>query len=207
MISASERKPMPKQVAETNHRLNMPFLKKHKYLPQDYSHQCGTVNWTCGSSRSSISICVKVDPKKIYNDESYINLQYTNTSRWDGEKSEMNYKIPIITTHCNFGGVRYWFKCCLSVNGRFCGRRVGSLYQIGKYFGCRHCANITYQSKLESGKIRCSVYQPDIDKLRAEIKRRYYKGQPTRKYKRYLKMNEKLDMAFYQMTQKYGKMI
>src|SRR5262249_18413085 len=35
-------------------------------------------------------------------------------------------------------------------NGVGCGRRVRKLYLSGKYFGCRHCHNLTYRSQQES---------------------------------------------------------
>ncbi|MEI6127263.1 MAG: hypothetical protein WCQ99_12005 [Pseudomonadota bacterium] len=50
------------------------------------------------------------------------------------------------TTLVYFGGSRYWFLC----PGRGCGRRVGKLYGAGKYFLCRHCYNLTYDSCRES---------------------------------------------------------
>ena len=51
-----------------------------------------------------------------------------------------------------FGGLRWWFRCPLSVGGRFCGRRCGKLYLPpgGRYFGCRLCYNLTYRSCNES---------------------------------------------------------
>ena len=51
--------------------------------------------------------------------------------------------ISIEATPCNFGGLRYWFWCP-------CGRRVGVVYSPGKYWRCRHCYNITYQSSNDS---------------------------------------------------------
>jgi len=40
------------------------------------------------------------------------------------------------------------------VNGRVCCRRVAKLYLPlgGRYFGCRHCYNLTYQSYKEHDK-------------------------------------------------------
>ena len=46
------------------------------------------------------------------------------------------------------GGVRWWFLCTLTCDGRYCGRRVGKLYLPpgGRYYGCRHCYDLTYKS-------------------------------------------------------------
>lgn len=58
--------------------------------------------------------------------------------------------VQLVTTPCHLSGVRWWFVCPLSRNGVPCGRRVRKLYLCGKYFGCRHCHNLTYTSSQES---------------------------------------------------------
>jgi hypothetical protein len=52
--------------------------------------------------------------------------------------------IDLDSTPCTYGGRRYWFRCAR------CYRRVGVLYAPGKYWRCRHCYNITYQSSNDS---------------------------------------------------------
>ncbi len=76
----------------------------------------------------------------------YIGFQYTQTEGITGEKTNLDYKVHLTSTACNFGGRRWWFICPLTVNGRHCGRRVGVLYLAGKFFGCRHCNNLVYES-------------------------------------------------------------
>jgi hypothetical protein len=63
----------------------------------------------------------------------------------------LDYLIGLQTTRPRFGGVRWWFTCPLVVNGVPCGRRVGKLYLPpgGRYFGCRECYKLTYQSAQE----------------------------------------------------------
>jgi hypothetical protein len=58
-------------------------------------------------------------------------------------KQPIHDVLGIVTTPCNFGGVRYWFWC-------ECGRRVGVLFAPGRYWRCRHCYSITYQSSNDS---------------------------------------------------------
>lgn len=84
---------------------------------------------------------------------SYYRVFYTIT-RWNGEKQDFDYRIRLQTTPCNFGGYRWWFACPLSVNGRFCGHRVGKLYlpSGGSHYGCRNCYDLTYRSSQESDK-------------------------------------------------------
>jgi len=74
---------------------------------------------------------------------SFLRLQYTT-----GEKS-FDYRVKMETTFPHFGGVRWWFRCPLLVNGRACDRRVRVLYLNGRYFGCRDCHHLTYKSTQE----------------------------------------------------------
>ncbi|MFH1067896.1 MAG: hypothetical protein V1746_08355 [bacterium] len=78
---------------------------------------------------------------------------YTRTDTRTGEKSALDYKVRLVWTPCRFGGRRWWFICPLVINEKACNRRVGVLYLgNGKYFGCRHCYNLTYTSAKESHK-------------------------------------------------------
>lgn len=118
----------------------------------------------------------------------------------------MDFKIPLTTTPCKYGGVRYWFICPLSKNGQYCGRRVGVIYSIGKWFGCRHCGEIAYSKQMEGGKYRWNgVSIPDLEKAEKEIKRYYYNGKPTRKYKRYMRLNDKFEMGWIMMAARLDK--
>ena len=195
---------MAKSVAEQSNSLSVFFLKKLGYFPKGGGIKSGTVTWTWGMSgnKSSIGIFVSVGTGK---DPNYIRLNYTQTNRWTGEKSEMDYKVELTTTPCNYGGVRYWFVCHLIKNGCYCGRRVGVLYIVDKWFGCRHCADVAYQAQFEGGKFRTgSLSEPDVEKAYGEIKRKYYNGKPTRRYKRYLKLQEKMDNAWVRVSRKFG---
>jgi hypothetical protein len=71
------------------------------------------------------------------------------------------------------------------------------IYSVDKWFGCRYCANIAYQAQFEGGRFRIgSVTEPDVEKAYNEIKRFYYAGKPTRKYKRYLRLRDKMDNSW-----------
>jgi hypothetical protein len=79
----------------------------------------------------------------------WVRLFYTLT-RTGGA---VDYRVGLVTTRPHFGGLRWWFLCPLSVNGRTCGRRVAKLYLDGRYFGCRQCHGLTYTSCQESHKL------------------------------------------------------
>jgi hypothetical protein len=80
----------------------------------------------------------------------WVRLHYTTIRT----KEALNYRIRLTTTQPRFGGLRWWFVCPLIANGNPCGRRVGKLYLPpgGRYFGCRHCHELTYTSCQESHK-------------------------------------------------------
>lgn len=89
-------------------------------------------------------------------------------------------RVATTTTPCFFGGERYWFLCPL------CSKRVAILYQIDS-FGCRNCHNLMYASQALN---RRSQYFPllrvlelgrRIQQLEANIGRRLYAGEPTKK--------------------------
>jgi hypothetical protein len=194
---------MTKSIAEQSNSLSIFFLKKHGYLNKDCSYQSGGVTWTYGSSenKSSIGFTVIKDDWGTPYERAYVNLKYTHTSNWTGEKENMDYKVELTTTSCNYSGKRYWFICPLTKNGKYCGRRVGVLFCIGKWFGCRHCGEIAYAKQMEGGKYRWNgVSIPDIDRAEKEIKRYFYKGKPTRKYRRYLRLEDRFETGLAVMA-------
>ncbi len=121
------------------------FLNEHKYF--NGGVRWGSMSWSRnGEKTGSISFSVST-----IQGEEYIHFKYTQTNRDTKEKTELDYKVQLTWTPCYFGGRRWWFICPLIVNGRECNRKVGVLYLgNGKYFGCRHCYNLTYTSSKES---------------------------------------------------------
>jgi hypothetical protein len=79
-----------------------------------------------------------------------ITLLYRHRSGLGGEWEDVREPVPIEWTACNFGGERPWFIC----PGAGCGRRVAILYGPGRYFRCRHCYDLVYESQRENGMYR-----------------------------------------------------
>jgi len=74
--------------------------------------------------------------------EAWIQLH-----QWTGHNgSFVDYRIPLTTTPMPWGGVHWWFACPM------CRRRCWKLYlPPGKrYFGCRTCHNLAYESSQEA---------------------------------------------------------
>jgi hypothetical protein len=81
-----------------------------------------------------------------------LRLKYSCNSYCHG-KEDMNYLVPIIRRPCRFGGTRPYFRCPGISNGRYCRRTVAKLYG-GRYFLCRHCNNLSYDSQSEASHDR-----------------------------------------------------
>jgi hypothetical protein len=82
----------------------------------------------------------------VYEDKLVLSYRSKSGSEWEDVKEP----VPLKWTPCNFGGERPWFLCPGVVNGVRCGRRVAILYGPGRYFLCRHCYDLTYQSRRDN---------------------------------------------------------
>jgi hypothetical protein len=183
---------MSKTTVENSTKLSIFKLKEFGLL-EGYCHT--GLTWTRSLSGHKSSIGIVVDALG----EPYVKLNYTITDRNSGEKTDYDYKIGLTMTPCHFGGVRYWFICPLVRNGVPCGRRVGTLFLSsgGKYFGCRHCYDLSYESRNECrlgrfGQIGYALKADrQVEKLREKIKRWTYAGRPTRKARRIYVLQQK----------------
>lgn len=186
-----------KDTVEDCRSVSISFLTKHDYF---CGYRSGGIVWKnyYGEETSSIGIAVSA-----MDGDNNVRFQYITTDRSTGEKTDYDYKVQLTTTPCNFGGVRYWFICPLSRNGVYCGRRVGKLYKApgAKYFGCRHCYDLSYESRNESrlgrfGGIGFPLkIESQIEKLYSQIKRWTYKGKSTRKTRKLQALERRLGMA------------
>ncbi len=132
--------------------ISMSFLKQHGYLS---GFQWGGMKWTdgCGEETGSVSFRIWVEEWV-----GEIRFQYTQTQGYMGEKERLDYSVKLVATPCRYGGKRWWFICPLIKNGIVCNQRALKLYLGGgKYFGCRHCYELTYQS--------CQKHDARVDRL------------------------------------------
>lgn len=181
-----------KEEADSLRKIQTWFLKKHGYFSHGY--KWGTITWTSNWSENKNSINLS---SNIYDDEQFIKLSYTQTDRETGEKKDFDFKVPLVTTPCYFGGKRYWFICSVYKSGMYCGRRVAVLYKGGDYFACRHCYDLSYESRNENRRYRdyalfyVITNRNKIDDLEKRIKRNTYRGKPTRKQRALRRLYER----------------
>jgi hypothetical protein len=81
----------------------------------------------------------------VAHDDDRVTFFYHHRRGSGGEWEEVKKTVALEWTPCNFGGQRPWFLC----PGAGCGRRVAVLYGPGKYFLCRHCYDLRYESQRE----------------------------------------------------------
>ena len=188
-----------KDTAEDCRSVSILFLKRHGYL-SGFSIRSGGIVWrnSFGEETSSTGITVST-----IDDGEFVRFYYTVTDRSTGQKTDYDYRISLTTTPCHFGGVRFWFICPLSVNGVYCGRRVAKLYLPpgAYYYGCRHCYNLSYESRNEtrSGIVRAFgrvlKTQRHIEELSNQINWWTYRGKPTRKVRRLQALERQLQQG------------
>lgn len=125
-----------KATTDDYHQLDMLVLMKNQYI-LPCGEQSGSLYWRRGKETiASISY-----QSNTAGEHPHLRVMYSLEK--SGER--MDYKITLSKTHPPYGGVRWWFLC--PILG--CGRRVRVLY-MRKYFACRHCLKLTYQSRNEA---------------------------------------------------------
>jgi hypothetical protein len=81
------------------------------------------------------------------NDRPERALLYYRHRRGPGDEWEdVQEPVSLDWSACHFGGERPWFIC----PGAGCGRKVAILYGPGRYFLCRHCYDLAYESQREN---------------------------------------------------------
>lgn len=171
-----------KEKVEDCMSLSISSLKKSGALKYPSS---GTISWNCNSLAYEIGLGELTSDCSNYL-PPYISLSYSVTSDENYQK-DINQKFRLTKTICNFSGCRYWFVCD-------CGKQVAFLYKpyFADMFACRHCYNLTYESRNLTGSLKGigrPLNIPELNALRESVKRIFYKGKLT---KRFIKYERKL---------------
>jgi hypothetical protein len=121
------------------HSVDVRYLHREGLLTPGFSFSLRW--WRAGRQTGSIG-------GVAYRDQ--VTLLYRHRRGQGGEWEDIKETVPLDWTACNFGGERPWFIC----PGAGCGRRVAIVYGPGRYFLCRHCYDLTYQSQRDNAMYR-----------------------------------------------------
>jgi hypothetical protein len=164
----------------------------------------GSLTW----ERSDGKVVIDIEASTI--GDNYLRLQYPMKDQQGREAKQIDYKMHLVSTPCRFGGKRFWLICPASVRDNYCGRRVSVLYRYGDYFACRHCHNVTYASRNLSGKHKTLGYAhlyANLDYLRRLQRHTHYRGIVTRRYRQYLRIEQKVFDSYKDFLRIIGEKI
>ena len=140
-----------KTIAEECHSVDVRYLHRNGLLE---SGNWFSLRWSrVGRETGSIRGVVEGDKRP-----ERVTLLYRHRRGLSGEWGDVREPVELDWTPCNFGGERPWFIC----PGAGCGRRVAILYGPGKYFLCRHCYDLSYQSQRDNKMYRALHRAQDI---------------------------------------------
>lgn len=164
--------------------LNIEFLKKYWYLDKWVNEKSWWLYWKI-NWEDNWNIWVEVNK---WETNWYIRVHFTQTnSEW--VKKQLDYKINLTATKCNYWWVRWWFLCPCKWN------RCSILYlQNNWIFASRKTLDLCYSDQKQSKKYRelNNIFISDnIERLMEKIKYPYRNWKPTRKMKRVLKLRKK----------------
>lgn len=182
---------MSKRINTTVRRIELEWLKQNNYLNSSL-----LMSWQSqGQSGGSITLHVRTDSP-----HPQLRLCYKSRD-YSGQQMTMDYSFQMEPIPCHFGGNRWFIRCGLTRNGQYCGRRVRILYFIAPYFGCRECAQITYDTCNESGRYKGLTALFSLDEKLESMRTKYYAGLPTRRYRRWLRKDLKASGQFWRHAQ------
>jgi len=167
------------------HSIDLTTLRKWGALSQGWCSN--TIRWTRdGEERAKVCYETKIASEDQPN---ILRLRYTSTHR-HGEPHEMDYQVSLLPILCRYGGRKWFFQC----PNASCNRRCRILYESGPYFVCRKCTGLWYDSQTYiTNRYRFMQNIFNAGRLEETLKRHFYRGLPTRKYRRYLKLTRGMD--------------
>ena len=102
----------------------------------------GGWQWTVDGEKTA-SIAFRAEDTRLI-------LIYRWRHAYGGDWEDVEEPVPILRVPCRYGGTRPYFRCPGVVNDRYCGRQVAKLYAAGRFFLCRHCYRLAYDSQSEA---------------------------------------------------------
>ena len=172
-----------KIVADNLFKINISSLKLNEFLK---TSPYGIINITYDKEGLKDGIHLVVS---LTESDPYLYFYYSILQP-DGKYKDIEYRVDLEVTPGKFGGRRFWYKCPVEILG--CDRRVAVLYKVGDYLCCRNCFDLTYKSRNKRSPYGLGVINMKmVCESRDPRNWKYYKGKPTRRLKRLIKMDEK----------------
>ena len=187
---------------EHHWNISMPILKKRGFLK---GYKSG--NYRFHDYRTGLDDSVHITVSCGQGRENWVHFKYKY--QFVNGIHDPDYKIPLTTTKCHYKGIRYWFICNFSNGGeKPCQNRVGVLYLKQGYYACRACHKLTYRStnlsKARKGNAHI-VPRGKLEEMRNAIKKFHYRGEPTKRYRRYIKKRDRSNAGFDGMVGNLSK--
>lgn len=163
---------------ESTRRIDIRFLRRKGWLNPGWMY---SLNWTSHGEPSG-------DIRYLAEEDRLI-LKY-RYREGGGEWESVEQPVRLETTPCRFGGVRHWFSCPR------CHRRCEVLCGADKYFYCRKCYGLPYQTQLEGPHGRACIKRDRLeDKLWGDNRRRMWDKTWQRLYRQYRKADDEANLA------------
>lgn len=170
-------------------RFTIAFLKKHGYLDHAVTCRYGSIKWSIWDQETgSMWFWIEKNNEEM---RWSVRVIFTQTKRDTWEKTDFDYKIPLIATKCNYGWLRWWFLDPCSETRLKC---LVLYWQSNGYFASRKTLNLAYESQNEWRFGRRLSYLMGMNATKAialsrTIKYEYRNGRPTKKMRRFLKLS------------------
>jgi len=180
-------------------KIDLSWLRKNNFLIGLVKRN---IKWSInGEPTGNIDITIDIS-----SETPKITFSYKLRKHGEVEWNDINFSFNLESIPCRFGGKKWFYVCELYSNGKYCGKRSRVLYMTGDYFGCRKCANLSYESCNENKRFRGGIWKVFLNETKADeyyqenVKRHFYKGKATKKYQKYLKMtNNYSDKEIYEL--------
>lgn len=159
--------------------LSIVYMQQQGVITDDTQSAITTEWGQTRSSKVSVLVSLKADRLMMIS--------------FDINSSTKQQRVSLCTTPCNYGGIRWWFKC------PFCYKRVGKLFLYGDQYACRHCHDLTYKSRMKNPRSSLRSLFNRVERnekardLLSGMRTISYNGKPT---KRYLKILELTDEEY-----------
>lgn len=167
--------------------LSIKFLKKYWYLESWIDRKVWNLCWSIWW-RDNGNIGLEVNKWKI---NGSIRVYFSTTNN-EWEKTYQDYKIELVSTPCNYWGVRWWFLCPCKWD------RCSILYlQNNWVFASRKTLNLCYDDQKKSKRYRYMWYLMwdafvKIELIRRTMKYPMRNWRYTKKAQRIFKLHEQM---------------